>query len=161
MNRTYGDIYGFFPLPDEAVAQAARTYAMITHPRLLKVVVDTGGEIVGFFLGIRDITEGVRRARGRVLPLGYLKIKLHQTRAGRLDLLLGAVREEYRGKGIDTLLGIAMVKSARELGLEYADSHHELESNRMIRSEMEKLGGVVYKRYRVYRKDLQRFFSKR
>jgi hypothetical protein len=108
--------------------------------------------MVGFFFGIRDITEGFRRAGGRLFPLGYFKILLAQRRAERLDLLLGAIREDYRGRGLDTLLGISMVRSARELGMTHADSHHELESNRLMRAEMEKVGGIVYKRHRVYRK---------
>ena len=47
-----------------------------------------------------------------------------------------------------------MVKSARDRGMAYADSHHMLESNRLIRAEMEKMGGTEYKRHRVYRKDI-------
>jgi hypothetical protein len=34
------------------------------------------------------------------------------------------------------------------------DSHHELENNTRVRAEMERGGGVVYKRYRIFRKQL-------
>jgi len=34
------------------------------------------------------------------------------------------------------------------------DSHHELETNTKMRAENERLGGGVYKRYRLFRKSL-------
>jgi hypothetical protein len=40
------------------------------------------------------------------------------------------------------------------LGKTIIDSHLELESNVKVRAEMEKMGGVVYKRFRVFSKNL-------
>jgi hypothetical protein len=34
------------------------------------------------------------------------------------------------------------------------DSHHELETNLKVRAEMERVGGEVYKRFRIFRKPL-------
>jgi hypothetical protein len=34
------------------------------------------------------------------------------------------------------------------------DSHHELETNARMRAEMERAGGHVYKRFRIFRKQL-------
>jgi hypothetical protein len=34
------------------------------------------------------------------------------------------------------------------------DSHLELESNKKVRAEMEKLGGRITKKYRVFKKSL-------
>ncbi len=47
-----------------------------------------------------------------------------------------------------------MIRSAREAGFEYMDSHHELESNYRVRAEMERMGGRVYKRYRIFQRRL-------
>jgi phage gp16-like protein len=44
------------------------------------------------------------------------------------------------------------IRSARKAGLKYADRHHELEDNLKVRAEMERLGGKIYKRFRVYKK---------
>jgi len=56
--------------------------------------------------------------------------------------------------GIDVLMGVKMILSAHEAGLELMDTHHELESNVRVRAEMEKMGGKLYKRFRVYQKKL-------
>ena len=38
--------------------------------------------------------------------------------------------------------------------MEIMDTHHELEANVKVRAEMERMGGVVYKKYRVCQKPL-------
>jgi hypothetical protein len=47
-----------------------------------------------------------------------------------------------------------MLQSAKALGKTTIDSHLELEYNTMVRAEMEKVGGRVYKRYRILGKSL-------
>jgi len=48
-----------------------------------------------------------------------------------------------------------MLDSARKQGLQYIDSHLEMESNSKVRAEMEYMGGKVYKTYRVFGKSLK------
>ena len=75
-------------------------------------------------------------------------------KSNQLDLLLGAVKSDVRNLGIDTMLAKAMLKSAKESGLELIDSHVVMETNTKMRAEVEKLGGKIYKRYRIFQKDL-------
>jgi len=77
-----------------------------------------------------------------------------QKKTKQHDLLLGAIKKEYRGLGLDALMGMAMLTSAREAGFEIMDTHHEMEANVRVRAEMERLGGKIYKVYRVYQKAL-------
>jgi hypothetical protein len=100
------------------------------------------------------MTAGIQKARGRLLPFGFIHILRAGKKTKQLDLLLGAVKEKYRGQGLDVLMGVKMLTSAREAGFEYLDSHHEMESNVKVRAEMERMGGKVYKRFRVFQKNL-------
>jgi hypothetical protein len=154
MNETYTGIYGFIPLTETIIKKVARNYHEIVDPHLIKIILNDQDEIVSFILGIQDITEGFQKAKGRLLPVGYFVIKGTQKKSKRLDLLLGAIREDFRGKGLDTVMAISMIKSAQRMGINFADSHHELESNTRVQAEMKRLGGFVYKRHRVYQKEL-------
>jgi hypothetical protein len=69
-------------------------------------------------------------------------------------LLLGAIEPSYQGRGLDVWMGLQLIKSAKETGKTTMDSHLELEYNTKVRAEMEKMGGVVYKTFRIYQKDL-------
>jgi hypothetical protein len=51
-------------------------------------------------------------------------------------------------------MGREMTKSAGAAGFTHYDSHHELESNTKVRAEMERWGGRVWKKFRIYRKRL-------
>jgi hypothetical protein len=101
-----------------------------------------------------NLTDGIIRAKGKLFPFGIFFIHRAAKRTRQLDTLIGGVRKEFRGRGIDVLMGYTTIKSALEAGFKVADSHHQLETNTKVRAEMERLGGKVYKRFRIYRKDL-------
>ena len=125
----------------------------VIDPRFVKVVL-SDDEPVSFFIGIPDMTEGIQKARGRLFPFGFLTILRAAKRTKQLDLLLGAIKEKYRGRGIDVIMGVKIILSAHEAGMEIMDTHHELEENVKVRAEMQRMGGKLYKKFRVYKKDL-------
>lgn len=155
MNECYtgSEIYGYNPLSEDEMDVLMKQYMPLIDPRFLKLVVK-GDEAVGFLIGIPDITEGIQQARGRLLPFGFLKILRARNKASQIDLLLAAVKEEYRGLGLIGLLTGKIFLSAYEAGMDMCDSHHVMETNKKVRLEYEKVGGQLYKRFRVYQKKL-------
>lgn len=155
MNECYSqsDIYGYTPLEEEEMQDLAKRYLPLLDPRFVKGV-KKGDEVVAFIVGMPNFTEGIRKAKGRLLPFGIFRVMRAAKKTKQLDLLLGAVKEKYRGRGLDVLMGVQMLMSAHKAGLELIDTHHEMETNTKVRAEMEKMGGVIYKRFRVYKKQL-------
>lgn len=154
MNETFTEIYSFTPLTIKEMKEFASRYLMILDPRFIKIIKNDNNEVIAFILGIPDITDGIIKSKGHVLPLGIFQILRSQKKTRRLSLLLGAIRKDYRNSGIDTILGVNMLSEAQKAGLTHIDSHLEMESHFKMRSEMEKMGGIVYKKYRVYKKPL-------
>jgi predicted GNAT family acetyltransferase len=155
MNECYtgSSIYGYAPLDEKEMEDLAKRYMPILDPRLVKVV-KKDDEVVAFIIAIPDITEGIQKARGHLFPFGFLKILRAAKKTKQLDLLLGAIKEKYRGRGLDVFMGVRTILSAHEAGLEMIDTHHELEENVKVRAEMQKMGGKLYKRFRVFQKKL-------
>lgn len=155
MNETYveSNIYGYAPLDEKEMDDLARKYMPVLDPRFIKGVLKDG-QVVAFIVAIPDMTAGIKKARGRLFPFGFIHILRAQKKTKQLDLLLGAIKKEYRGMGLDALMGVAMLSSAQQAGFEIMDTHHEMEANVRVRSEMERLGGKIYKVYRVYQKAL-------
>jgi hypothetical protein len=155
MNEAYAEegIFGFTPMDEQEMGQLLRRYLPLLDPRFLKGV-KRGEDLAGFMIGIPDFTAGLRKARGRLLPFGFFHILRAMKKTRQLVLLLGAVRKKDRGLGVDLLLMMEMWMSAQKAGIQVVDTHHQLETNRKIRGNSEWLGGSVYKRYRVYGKDL-------
>jgi len=142
-------------LDEQEMHDLAQKYLMMLDIRFLKIVVKDD-EVLGFMIAMPDLSQAFIKSRGRLLPFGWIPFlrELKRKRFKQLDLLLAGIKEEYRGKGLDMLFGREMAKSLIEAGVEVLDSHHELETNTRVRAEMERQGGVVYKRYRIFQKAL-------
>jgi hypothetical protein len=153
LNETFMEIYGFVPLNDYEKKEFVARYMMILDPKFIKVVEGKDG-LIGFAGGIRDISEGVRRAGGKLLPVGIFRILRESKRSKKLLMMLGGIKKDYRGRGLDVLMGIKILQSCIEHKLEFLDLHLILENNLKMRAECERIGGRVIKKFRIYRKDL-------
>lgn len=153
MNECFRELYGYSALDEREMKALAARFLPVLDPRFVKIAVH-GKEIIGFNIAMPNLAEGFRRANGRLFPLGLLRILQAGRQTEQLDTLVGGVRSDFRGKGVDAMIGCATMAAAIEAGFEFVDSHHELEYNRKVRDEMERLGGRVYKVYRIYRKAL-------
>ncbi len=153
MNQTFNEIYGFVPLTDPEKRELVARYIMILDPQFIKVVECEDG-LIGFAGGIPDISEGIRKAKGRLLPFGIFRILLESRRSKRLLMLLGGVKSSYRGKGIDVLMAIKILQSCIDNKMEWIDLHLILEDNYKMRAECERIGGKIIKRFRIFQKDL-------
>jgi GNAT superfamily N-acetyltransferase len=155
MNECYmnSNIYGYAPLSEKEMEDLAGRYLPVVDPRFVKVVTKDG-EPVSFIIAMPDMGGGIQKAKGRLLPFGFIHILRAAKKTKQLDLLLGAIKEKYRGFGLDALMGFKILESAWEAGKEIMDTHHEMESNVRVRAEMERMGGQLYKKFRVYTKKI-------
>jgi hypothetical protein len=152
VNETYKDLLGFVPLSEAEMQKIAKSYLPILDPDFVKIIVDENNEPIAFVVGLPDMSKGLKKARGRLFPFGFIHILLDARKNKQLDLLLGAVKPNYRGLGLTTLLGVSMIKAAQKRKMEFMDTHLVLETNHTMRGEAEKLNGKVYKKYRIFQK---------
>lgn len=153
MNETFNEIYGFVPLNDKEKVEFANRYLPILDPKFIKLV-ETDGRLVGFAIGMPDVSEGIKACRGRLLPFGIFRVLKESKRSKKLLMMLGGVKKEYRGKGLDVLMGVKILESGIKHKMQVIDSHLVLENNSRMRAEYERVGGRVVKKYRIYQKEL-------
>ena len=153
MNESFTEIYGYSQLDEHEMVDLANHFIPLLDPKFVAVVTYEE-EVAGFMITIPSINEGIIAARGRLFLLGFLKILKAARNAIQLDLLIGGIKAKYRGMGIDVIIAMHIINIARESGFKSIDSHLELESNWKMRAENEKLGGKVYKKYRIFQKNL-------
>jgi len=153
MNITYQNIYGYVPMTDAEMDALAKQYLPVIDLRFVKMALK-GEDVVGFVIGIPSMNEGLRKSKGHLFPFGILQIMAAMKKTRQLDALLGSIREDCRGRGLDVLLGAALMRTAIAAGFKTIDSHHELETNLKMRAEVERIGGQIAKRFRIYQKAL-------
>lgn len=154
LNRTFTEIFGFIPFSECEMDDFANRYLFLIDPRFIKIIVNDRNEVVAFLIGMAHIGEGIQKSRGYLIPFGIFQIFQAARKTKQLNLLLGGIDPAYRGKGLDVMMGVKMLESARAAGKTVIDSHLELEYNAKVRAEMEKMGGRVYKRFRIFGKEL-------
>jgi hypothetical protein len=153
MNETFKEIYGFVPLTDKEKKDFAARYLPILDPKFIKVV-ESGNELIGFAIGMPDVSPGIKAANGRLLPFGIFKVLKESKRSKKLLMMLGGVKKTFRGQGIDVLMGVKILESGIKQNMQIIDSHLVLEDNTKMRSEYERIGGKVVKVFRIYQKPL-------
>ncbi len=153
MNDTFSEIYGFVPLNDKEKKDLAKRYLPILDPAFVKVV-EREGEPVGFVVGMPDISAGIKAAGGKFFPFGILKILQELKTSGKLMLMLGGIKKPYRGQGVDVLMAVKIYESSVRRNMKLIDSHLILENNTRMRAEVDRFGGRVIKRFRIYQKQL-------
>lgn len=153
MNDTFAEIYGFVPLTDKEKSEFAARYLPILDPKFIKAV-EKDGQMIGFAIGLPDMSAGIKACRGRLLPFGIFKVLRESKRSTKLIMMLGGVKKEFRGKGIEVMMGVKILQDAINSKMETLDSHLVLEDNLKMRGEYERIGCKVVKKFRIYQKDL-------
>lgn len=154
VNETYSSLFGFMPMDEEEMLQLAKKYLPILDPSFTKLVTDHENNPIAFIIASPDISEGIKKANGKLFPFGFIHILASAKKSKQLDFFLGAVKSNYQGTGVTALIAVALFRSAWQKKLQYIDSHLILETNRPMREVMERLGAVIYKRYRIYTKNI-------
>jgi len=153
VNKTYDHLYGFVPMTDTEIQELASRYLPIIDPRFVKII-EKEGEVIAFIVAIPNLSVGIQKSKGYLFPIGIFQILLATRRTRQLDLMLGAVRRDYQGTGLEVVMGISLIDSARKADFKDMETHLILENNTKMRSEFERLKVPVYKLFRVYGKEL-------
>ncbi len=153
MNQTFSKIYGYVPLNDAEKEEFASRYLPILDPEFVKIA-KSKNEFVGFVVALPDMTPGIIAARGKLFPFGIFRILKEMKKSTKLMLMLGGVREDYRGKGTDVMMAMKLIESARKHNKKTIDSHLIMEQNVRMRAECERMNGKIVKRFRIFQKSL-------
>jgi GNAT superfamily N-acetyltransferase len=81
-------------------------------------------------------------------------LKLGKDKITAVRLLALGVLREYRRFGLEAFLYLKMREENREQGYVDCELSWILEDNRLAANGIERIGGKIYKTYRLYRGDL-------
>ena len=109
---------------------------------------------------VPNLNEIIKDLNGRLLPFGWLKLlwrlKVKFPTTARVPLM-GVRRQMHNtalGPGIATMLIEELGQSAHRAGVRVNELSWILDTNVGMRSIIERIGGTVSKRYRMYEKTL-------
>lgn len=153
INRIYTEIYGFTEVTKAEMDEFANRFLPLLNPQLIKMIANKDGKIIAFVIAMPDLSQGIKKAKGRLFPFGWIPILWASKKSKKLMLLLGGVDNDMQNKGLDALLGIKLFHSALNLGFTTLDSHLMMKDNVKMRREIERIENHrLYKEYTIYKK---------
>jgi hypothetical protein len=158
-NDAWSDNWGFVPLTEKELRKLASDTKLILMPEITKLTF-IDGEPAAVALGLPNINEIIQDLRGQLLPFGAAKLlwrlKVRGPRSGRLVIL--GIRKKWRHvrryAGLSAFLYVEMNRAAHLLGIRDSELGWTLEDNAAINAGIKLMGGQIYKRYRIYEREL-------
>lgn len=158
-NDAWSENWGFIPFTEAEFKQLAKDFKLILDLELIKIA-EVDGTPAAFMVTVPNINEAIRDLNGRLLPFGWIKLlwrlKVRYPQTARIPFM--GVRKQYHGSLLGAALAFMVIIDGQphgiKRGLKKVELSWILEDNKGTRDIIESIGAVVYKRYRIYSKDL-------
>ncbi len=152
-NSAWEKNWGFIPLTDEELDYLGERLRQIAVPELTLIAEDDG-EPVGFMGLLPDFNRVLKHMKGNLNPFTILKALYYSRKITDLRLLLLGIKKDYRNKGVDALLFREGFEGVKKGGYKRVEFSWILEDNIAVQRLVDMIGGRLYKKYRVYEKEI-------
>ncbi|MDR2041984.1 MAG: hypothetical protein LBP98_06650 [Tannerella sp.] len=156
MNKAYAPLYGYTELTPCQIKYYVNMYIPMLRLDFITIVLrKSDNAVAGFGITMPNLSHALRKAKGALFPFGF--IPLMKTLYGKpkvVDLYLIGVLPEYRNKGVNALMFNDLIPRYVKLGVEYAESNPELETNNAIQAQWDYFKREHHKTRRAFIKHL-------
>lgn len=148
-SAAWAENWGAVPLTPEEIRALARELLLFADRDLI-FLAEHQGEPIGVSVTVPDVNQALRLARGRLLPLGWLRILRQRRRIDAVRVLILGVRRDWRLRGIDAALYARTIEEAHRKRYRWGEMSWILESNAPMLEVLASLDAERYKTYRIY-----------
>lgn len=156
LNTAYADLYGVVPLTEKQIRYYTKQYFSFIHPDFVSLITDRENKLAAFSITMPSLSKALKKANGRLFPMGFWHLLKALKKNNRADLLLIAVRKDLQGKGVNAMLMYETLKAYIKNGITVAEASHQLEDNKQVQAMWEYFDASVHKRRRCYIKYLDK-----
>jgi hypothetical protein len=146
-------------LPDE-VEKVAKDLKLILDPDLA-FIAEVNGRPAGMCIMLPNVNEAIRDLNGRLFPFGLLKllwrVKVKHPKSCRLMML--GIKSELRHNmkrygGLSAAMYMEVARRGTAKGYEWSELSWTREDDAPINLGIRSMGAKVYKKYRVFHKNI-------
>lgn len=116
----------------------------------LVLVIEVDGAPAGIALSVPNYNDVLKKLNGRLGPVEMLKFLYYKRKIKEVRLVIMGVRRKYQKMGLESLLYLESFKAGKKLGLEGGELSWTLEDNHEVNNGIKKMGGKLYKQWRIY-----------
>ena len=156
INKTYCVLYGYSLLSPKQIDQYVDVYLGLVDARLLTFVENAEGELIAAGITIPSLAHALQKCNGEIFPFGWWHLlkTMFIKKPDTVELMLIGVRPDYQNKGVNSLIAVDLLNIYRELGIRYAETNANLETNVKIQAMWGPFEKEQHKRRWVFGKEL-------
>ena len=155
VNSAYDHLYGTVALDDKQIRRYANRFIPLINPDLACFVLDEQDDLVGFGVSSPSLADALKKIRGRLFPLGWIRVQRALRANDTLDLFLIALKREYQNKAVNAIIMNHIIKGCHRMGIRKAETGPQLETNHKIQSQWNFFKTEQHKRRRCFVKALE------
>lgn len=158
-NDAWSENWGFVPFTEAEFAELGSVMKWLIPDDFVQIA-EVDGVPAAFMVALPNLNEILRQLNGKLWPLGWLQL-IRQVKAcamttARVPLM--GVRKQFHNTSLGMTLAFSVIdaprKQAMARGIQAIELSWILENNLPMRAILDKIGGKIYKRYRIYEKTL-------
>lgn len=153
-NDYMSENWGFVPIPADEFKFISDSLKQILVTDLA-FFAEVSGVPVGFAIALPDINQVIKMMNGKLFPFGIFKYLWYKNKINSLRLVLLGVSKPYRKRGLEAVFYYRLIEAAKKHKYKQAELSWVSENNRMMIKALEGMPVSLYKRYRIYKKELR------
>ena len=156
IDKAYQPLYNYQPLTQKQKEYYCNMFFPLLNYDFITIITNDKDEIIGVGVGMPDISDALRKCRGKLFPFGwyYILKALKAKKIKTFDLLLIAVRPDYQNKGVNSLIVCDQLPYFVKYEVEKVETTAILEVNMKSQSNFEGFDKIQHKRRRAFTKKI-------
>ncbi|MEN4930747.1 N-acetyltransferase [Erwinia billingiae] len=158
-NSGWQNNWGFVPFTEHEFATMGDQLKYLVPDDMIYIA-EVDSVPCAFIVGLPNINEAIAGLEGRLFPFGWAKLlwrlKVSGVRTARVPLM--GVRHDFQFSRMGPIMALLLIEALRDpfakRNIDALEMSWILESNTGMRTILERIGAVPYKRYRLFEKTL-------
>jgi hypothetical protein len=152
-NDAWEDNWGHVRLSREEFQALAKDFKQIIDPRLCWIA-EVDGKPAALTLTLPDYKQVFKKMNGSLFPFGWYHFLFGRRSINQIRVFILGVKREFQKMPLGAPLYVRTFEEGIKMGVRGAEASLILETNFRMRGALEKMGGKIYKTYRIYSKEL-------
>lgn len=159
-NVAYSSLYEFTRLNQAQIRTYVNQYLPMINKDLICLITDKNDKIVAFAITMPSMSIAMKKAKGRIFPLGFWHLLRALRKMDTLELLLIGIMPEYHNKGLNSIIFDYLHSNSIKYGVKQVISNPQLEHNTAVQSLFYHYPTEPYQRRRAYEAKLEDIMDK-
>lgn len=140
------------PTIEEVRAEGAKLRPLADKELIL--IARSEGRPIAFAIALPNYNEVLQKINGSLFPFGFMKFLYYKRKIKGFRMFVLFVIPEFRKKGVSGAIFARFFDNGVRNGYVYAEGSTIGETNKQMRADIEKTGGIRYRTYRLYKKEI-------